>query len=108
LVIDDPNIQICYNDKILAEYKDVFARDKFKKYNFDATAFNDFISFIKATGFLLNPVASSVHFADEDDRIFYDTAKQSNAILVTGNIKHFPKEQSVMLPDKYIQKMTVV
>ena len=33
--LSDENMIICYNFSIFAEYKDVFLRDKFKKYNFD-------------------------------------------------------------------------
>lgn len=44
---------------------------------------------------------------DEKDRIFYDTAKESSAILVTGNIKHFPKEAFIMSPNDFIQEIGI-
>ena len=102
-ITDNKNIQICYNDKILKEYIAVFTRDKFKKYNFDFDVFVSLISFIKTEGFLVNPATSNIHMPDEKDRIFYDTAKEANAIIVTGNIKHFPKESFIVSPSEYIE-----
>jgi len=48
------------------------------------------------------PKASTISLIDEDDRIFYDTAKESGSILVTGNIKHFPNEAFVMTPAQFM------
>jgi predicted nucleic acid-binding protein len=39
---------------------------------------------------------------DEDDRVFYDTATASEAVLVTGNIRHFPAEPFVMTPADFL------
>jgi len=107
LVTENKDIQVCYNDKILWEYNNVFTRDKFKKYNFNVDLFDNFINFIKTEGYLINPNTSDYHMSHEDDRIFYDTAKESNAILVTGNIKHFPKEPFIMSPEDFIQRMEI-
>jgi hypothetical protein len=40
----------------------------------------------------------------EDDRIFYDTAKHSGSILVTGNLKHYPKEAFILAPTEFLAK----
>ena len=45
---------------------------------------------------------SDVPMLDEDDRVFYDTAKESGAILVTGNTKHFPAESFIMTPSDFL------
>ena len=37
---------------------------------------------------------------DEEDRIFFDTAKYLNARLVTRNYKHYPVHELVMLLDE--------
>ena len=37
----------------------------------------------------------NIPFADEDDRKFYEVAKQVNAKLITGNLKHFPEDPLV-------------
>lgn len=43
-------------------------------------------------------------FAAEADKKFYEAAKFCGAVLVTGNVKHFPEDPSVMsaadFPDK--------
>ena len=40
---------------------------------------------------------------DESDRIFYDTAKESKSILISGNLKHFPNEEFIMLPADFLE-----
>ena len=42
--------------------------------------------------------------SDEDDRIFYDIAKASHAILLTGNIKHFPLEPFIVSPADFLKE----
>jgi hypothetical protein len=39
---------------------------------------------------------------DESDRKFYDAAKKSESILVTGNVKHFPSVYFVMSPSAFL------
>jgi hypothetical protein len=38
---------------------------------------------------------------DESDRKFYDAAKACHAILITGNQKHFPKENFIVSPAEF-------
>jgi len=45
--------------------------------------------------------------SDEDDRIFYDTAKSANAVLVTGNKKHYPDESFIMTPAEFLEHISV-
>jgi len=39
---------------------------------------------------------------NEDDRIFYDTAVEAEAYLITGNIRHFPKEAFIITPAQFL------
>jgi len=48
---------------------------------------------------------SDVPLPDESDRVFYDVAKKGKAILVTGNIKHFPLEPFIMTPAEFLSKL---
>ena len=48
------------------------------------------------------PKKSNLQMIDEADRIFYDTAKGSNSILITGNIKHFPKEDFIKTVNEFL------
>lgn len=63
---------------------------------------NIIVSAFMETGTIVTPQKSNIHMADEKDRIFYDTAKESNALLITGNIKDFPNESFIMTPAEYI------
>ncbi|GMO48695.1 MAG: hypothetical protein Ta2B_30350 [Termitinemataceae bacterium] len=92
---------LCYNSIILAEYEGVTARVKFAK-TIDQNNVKRFIDILRTIGVSFVPQASSVPLIDETDRIFYDTAKDSNSILITGNVKHFPKEHFIMLPSDFL------
>jgi len=39
---------------------------------------------------------------DEDERAFYDTAKNNDAYLVTGNTRHYPNESFILTPTEFI------
>jgi len=40
---------------------------------------------------------------DETDRIFYDTAKNTASILITGNIRHYPNEKFILTPTEFLK-----
>lgn len=41
---------------------------------------------------------------DEDDRVFYEVAlSEEDSFLVTGNLKHFPKEPKVVTAAQMIE-----
>ena len=94
---------ICYNEDILSEYQDVLSRTKFDKYNFKSTEIANFIKKVKKLGIFIEPMASDILLPDESDRIFYDTAKFAEAILITGNIKHYPPEDFIVTPTIFLQ-----
>ena len=79
----------CYNDTITGEYAEVLSRDKFA---FSASKREALLSRIKEFGITVSPDKSTIALLDEDDRIFYDTARASGALLITGNIRHYPDE----------------
>ena len=95
----DGEIQIYYCMKILNEYKSVLSREKL---NITDHIQENIIVSIGDAGVLINPVTSDAPLPDESDRIFYDTAKESKAILVTGNIRHYPVENSIMTPTQFL------
>ena len=91
----------CYNDKILSEYADVLSRPKF---SFSVDKRESLLSKIKDYGIEYLPDESEDAMIDEDDRIFYDTAKASGSILITGNTKHYPTTPFVMTPSDFLKK----
>jgi len=53
-------------------------------------------------GVLVDPIVSKVTLPDESDRMFYDAALENNAILITGNLKHYPNEKFIMTPTQFL------
>jgi putative PIN family toxin of toxin-antitoxin system len=100
-MILERKFDLCYNSIILSEYEGVAVRTKFSE-SIDQNQVRRFIDIIKTVGISFMPQASSTPLIDETDRIFYDTAKGSYSLLITGNIKHFPNEHFIMLPSDFL------
>jgi len=95
--------ELCYNSVILSEYENVMQRPKFSK-QLGTDKIRRFIDLLKSIGISFDPPPSNIKLQDESDRIFYDTAKGSGSSLITGNIKHFPKESFIFLPADFIKR----
>jgi putative PIN family toxin of toxin-antitoxin system len=102
-LIAEGKIRPCFDDRILAEYWDVLSRPKF---GFPSARINRLIHDIVRTGFGIDAVSSpsEISMPDESDRSFYDIAKAADAILITGNIKHYPDEPFILTPAAFIQR----
>jgi len=98
--VSDKQLQLCYSQEIIDEYKRVFAYDRLK---ISVETQGKIIKAIERAGLLVDPAASDFPMADETDRIFYDTAKASGATLVTGNARHFPGESFIMTPSDFVK-----
>jgi putative PIN family toxin of toxin-antitoxin system len=83
----------CYDSRILIEYQDVLGRPKFKFSKWEVDAL---LEQIERDGMSVVPRPLAIHFIDEDDRKFYELAKHCNAKLITGNLRHFPKDTLVV------------
>ena len=85
---------IYYDLRIIEEYFRVMHYPKFgfKDWEIDAV-----LEPIVKYGIVIaaNPIPDVV-FTDESDRKFYEVAKTANAILVTGNLKHYPSDGIAM------------
>ena len=102
-LISDDKIELIYNDTILNEYEEVLSRERL---GFSIEAQRAAIDMIVEKGTFIEANVSTIPMRDEDDRIFYDTAVSGNAILVTGNKKHFPAEPMVMTPSEFLDKLS--
>ena len=102
LISNKTEIQVFYSAEILDEYKRVLS---YERLNIAAEIQTTIINALKEFGMLIDPTASTIPMPDETDRIFYDTAKASDAILVTGNKKHYPSEPFVMTPNEFLSKL---
>jgi len=99
----EKKLDFAYNIQILAEYEGVMSRDKFSK-KINQEQVKNFINLMKNLGTNFLPQESKIpKFIDETDRIFYDTAKNTASILITGNIRHYPKEKFILTPTEFLK-----
>ena len=95
------NVKILYDNRILFEYTDVLSR---KEFGFPNEIINDMINYFKHDGEFINSEYIKTKFSDETDKKFYEVYKTGKAkYLITGNIKHFPKENAIIIPKDFIQ-----
>ena len=84
------------HQQIIDEYKDVLCRPKFRLPNQLVYAITEQM---KSTGLFLDRTQSNEIFPDPKDVVFYEVAlSKKDSFLVTGNIKHFPKNPIVVSP----------
>ena len=98
-MVDAHRLQVYYSLDILSEYADVLSRGKF---NFSPEKQAEFLDRVQDLGVLISPVTSTIPLPDETDRIFYDAAKAAEAILITGNTKHYPAKPFIMTPAAFL------
>lgn len=87
-----------YSNLITKEYREVLSR---KKFGFSGDVINYLLSAIEKYGILIDPAPSGVILPDMKDLPFYEVILEKHndeAYLVTGNIKHFPKEPFIVTP----------
>jgi putative PIN family toxin of toxin-antitoxin system len=100
----DRKISLCYNSIILSEYEGVAGRSKFAS-KIDQDKVRRFIDLLQKIGISHTPSPSFIELPDEDDRIFYDTAKETGAYLITGNTRHYPNEPLIVNPADFLLEL---
>jgi len=89
-----------YSRFILMEYHYVLSR---KKFGFNLLLVNRLIDNIVNFGIAVEDKFSiNKNKINEDDLIFYNAALEANAYLITGNIRHFPKESFILTPEQFL------
>lgn len=78
-----------FDDRILAEYREVLTRPKF---TFDGSAVDDLLLYFERAGVAVSALPWHVDLPDPDDGIFLEVAWAAQAVLVSGNLRHFPPE----------------
>ena len=87
-------IKPLYNEEILDEYFDVLNRSKF---HLSEIRIHELLNFFKQYGIDSSRFPYDGEMPDEDDRVFYEVClSKEDSFLVTGNLKHFPKEPQVI------------
>jgi predicted nucleic acid-binding protein len=90
-----------YDDAIAAEYVEVLTRERF---GLNREEVLGFIDRIKQAGINCSRKPVSEVFPDADDVVFYEVAmSREDSYLVTGNLRHFPKNGRVVSPSDMLQ-----
>ena len=98
----DGTIIPVFNDEILTEYDNVLHRPKFK---FPDIIIQLLLNVIKSHGIFSKQITTNIILPDPKDLVFYEVVmskRESNAYLVTGNGKHFPKEPFIVTPNELL------
>lgn len=92
-----------YNEDIITEYFDVLHRPKFC---FPAEAVDIAVNAIQKIGLKFHGIKVLDTMPDPKDTVFYSVtlhARQTlETYLITGNIKHFPREDFVLTPHQIL------
>ncbi len=91
------------NEKIVSEYTEVLSRSKF---HLSISIVNKIVKGIVKYAISVDEEHIDIELPDEKDRVFYEVTMKSNeerdSMLVTGNIKHFPKESFIVTPKELL------
>ena len=92
----------CYDHRILEEYDRVL---HYKKLAFSEWEIHSILEPIIKNGIsvIADPLPHA-SFTDETDRKFYEVAKFCNALLITGNGKHYPQENDIITMSDFCAK----
>jgi putative PIN family toxin of toxin-antitoxin system len=91
-------LTVAHDDRALAEWRRVLAREKF---GFSAADVEALLRFVGEEGVGVNPSPLGADLPDPDDVVFLEVARAAAATLITGNTKHYPpeKRQGVVVLD---------
>jgi len=90
----------CYDARIFIEYGNVLFYDRFPITDADAT---HLLNAIRFDGCPVIPEPLSEDFPDESDRPFFEVATSAGAPLITGNLRHYPKNDLVIPPATFLK-----
>ena len=92
----------CLNHQIIDEYRVVLSRPRLA---FPRGQTEEFLKEIADRGLMVTITSpSTFSMTDEADRKFYDTARACKAFLVTGNVRHYPKDPLVITPAQFLSR----
>lgn len=92
----------CYDYRILTEYRQVLSRPRF---NFSDGEIDSLLEWIETSGRSIVADPINDPFIDESDKKFYEVAKFCGAILIAGNLKHFPNDPQVMNVSSFLERI---
>lgn len=89
LVLDGA-ISVAHDDRLFEEWREVLYREKF---GFDSGDVETVLGFIESEGVGVQASPRGAKLPDPDDVPFLEVARAAEAVLVTGNLKHYPEEE---------------
>ena len=97
---------LAYDDRILAEYRDVLARARF---GFDRTSVAELLAYIETEEQHVTAMPVNVELPDPDDLPFLEVSRTVQAdALVTGNTRHYPAASRhgivVLTPAEFMER----
>jgi putative PIN family toxin of toxin-antitoxin system len=99
-------VEVCHDERILAEYAEVLARPRFK---FDPQRVREVLAKVGADGLTVDATAQPhLGLPDADDEPFLAVALAASAdFLVTGNLSDYPPEKrggcAVLSPAEFVK-----
>ena len=94
---------VCYDYRILEEYDRVLHYPKLK---FTEWEINAILEPLIKNGISVvpDPIPNVLFERDETDRKFYEVAKFCHAILISGNLIHYPVDPDILSPADFCLK----
>ena len=95
-------LTVLYDNRIVAEYREVLNRAKF---GFSQEAVGALLDFVATEGEYVVAQPQAVKIEQPDDAVFYDVAVSGEAsYLITGNPKHFPNRSNITTPTEFLRR----
>lgn len=98
------NIRAAYDDRLLAEYREVLARPKF---GFTPEEVAAVLAYLESDGERVAAPPLACELPDPDNLPFLEVAAQAKAVLITGNTTHYPETArggtQVVAPGEFIR-----
>jgi putative PIN family toxin of toxin-antitoxin system len=92
-LVQNRAVTVCYDSRIMTEYRTVLERPKFSFTKFEI---DSLLGQIEDDGFSIVALPLTIDFIDESDKKFFEVAKHCDALLITGNLKHFPNDPNII------------
>lgn len=97
-------VRLAFDDRLLAEYREVLARAKF---GFGGEDVGTLLDFLQGAGEPVVALPLPIELPDADDLPFLEVASQAGAVLITGNKSHYPvaasSEPAILTPRAFLE-----
>lgn len=104
-MVSSGELDLCFDPRILTEYREVLIRPKFP---FESVEVDALLDQIQVKGHLVFPKPLAELLPDPDDLAFLEVALAGRArCLITGNLKHYPAKACqgiwILSPREFIE-----